>query len=93
MFSDAEAQLEAAKILPGHDYYKHGAVIIRELLREESISERTYYRLAGVNVGKKLLEKNVFAFHVNSRQISFQSTVMKRYCEEHMAVWKRKSFY
>ena len=93
MFSNAKAQLEAAQILPGQEYYKHGAVIIRELLREESISDCTYYSLAGVNVGKKLLEKNVFAFHVNSREISFQSTVMKRYCEEHMAVWKRKFFY
>ena len=87
MFSDARSQLESAEILPGHCYYKEGAAIIRELLKKESISDDTYYGLVGVGAGAKLLKTNVFAMHVNSRGITFQSTVMKRFCEENSALW------
>ena len=87
MFSNAKNQLESAEILPGHCYHKEGAVIIRELLKKESISDDTYYGLIGVGAGDKLLKTNVFAMHVNSRKITFQSTVMKRFCEENSALY------
>jgi hypothetical protein len=88
MFSDAKGQLESAEILPKHHYHKDGAMIVRELFKKESISDDTYYGLVGVNAGKRLLETNVFAMHVNSREITFQSTVMKRFCEENSALWE-----
>jgi hypothetical protein len=88
MFSSAEEQLESAEILPELRYHKEGALIIRELLKKESISRDTLYELVGATTARKLLETNIFAFHYNSREITFQSTVMKRYCEEKSALWQ-----
>jgi hypothetical protein len=90
MFSDARRQLESAKILRGRQYHKDGAAIIRELLKKESISYNAYYNLVGADIGDKLLETNIFALHYNSQEITFQSTVMKRYCEKNSADWEGK---
>jgi hypothetical protein len=90
MFFDAQRQLESAKILSGRQYHKDGAAIIRELLKKESISYNAYYNLVGADTGDKLLETNIFALHFNSREITFRSTVMKRYCEKYSANWERK---
>jgi len=90
MFSWASKQLRSARIFPGCRYHKDGAMIIRELLKKESISDDDYYSLVGVDTGDKLLETNVFAFHFNSREITFKSAVMKRYCKENSAFWERK---
>ena len=65
-------------------------MIINELFKKASISSDTYYDLVDADTGDKLLETNVFAFHFNSREVSFQSTVMKRYCEEKSANWEIK---
>jgi hypothetical protein len=86
MFSEAETQLKSAEILRGRRYHKDGVVIIRELLKKESISYNVYYDLVSAETGDKLLESNIFAFHYNSRKITFQSTVMKRYCEANPAL-------
>jgi hypothetical protein len=87
MFSDAEGELKSAGILPKHEYHKDGAAILRELLTKGSISRSTLYDLVGVDTGDKLLETNIFAYHFTSGEITFQSTVMKRYCEEKRAYW------
>ena len=91
MFSDAQNQLKSAEILPGGRYHKGGALILRELLKKESISYSAYYNLVGADTGDKLLETNIFAYHFNSGEITFQSTVMKRYCEEKSADWESKA--
>jgi hypothetical protein len=88
MFSKAKGQLTSAGILPDSRYHKDGAKIIRELLKKGSISEHAYYRLVGCDTGDMLLETNIFAHHFNSGEITFQSTVMKRYCEENSAYWE-----
>ena len=90
MFSGAKRELKRASILPGDPYHKDGGVIIRELLKKGCISEDTYRGLIDVVTGDKLLEANVFSFHVNSEEISFQSTLVKRYCEEKSANWEEK---
>lgn len=90
MFSDAQRQLGFAEILPGRQYHKDGAVIIRELLKKESISRDAYYNLVGADTGDKLLKTNIFAFHFPSGEITFRSTVVKRYCEKNSADWERK---
>jgi len=90
MFSKTESELQAAEVYPDYRYHEHGATIIRELLKKGSISLKTYNSLVGVDTGKKLLETNVFAFHVNSKEISFQSRLMKRFCEENAAFWEVK---
>jgi hypothetical protein len=87
MFANAESQLKSAGILPKHEYHKDGAKIVRELLTKGSISRSTLYSLVGVDIGDKLLETNIFAFHFDSGEITFQSTVMKRFCEEKRAYW------
>jgi hypothetical protein len=91
MYSDAKHQLNSAQVLSGLRYHEKGAKIIRELLKKGSISEDAYYSLVGRVTGGKLLETNVFAFHYNSQEITFQSTVMKRYCEETSADWEPKA--
>jgi hypothetical protein len=81
MFADAEQQLMFAQISPGDDYYKEGAVIIRELLEEGSISRQRFYGLVGREIAEKFLETHLFTSHFGSREITFQSTVMKRFYE------------
>ena len=88
MFDGAESQLQSAKIFRGYSYHKEGAAIIRELLKKGSIPLRTFYDQVGVDTGNKFLETNVFAFHFKSREITFQSTLMKRYCEENSTDWE-----
>jgi hypothetical protein len=87
IFSSVEEQLESAELLPQLGYHKEGALIIRQLLEKESISRETFYKLVGVSTARKLLETNIFAYHFNSREVTFQSTVMKRFCEEHSDRW------
>ena len=88
MFDGAESQLQSAKIFRGYSYHKEGAAIIRELLKKGSIPLRTFYDQVGVDTGNKFLDTNAFAFHFNSSEVTFQSAVMKRYCEENSAHWK-----
>ena len=89
IFSYVEEQLESAEVLPELRYHEEGASIIRELLKE-SISRDTFYKLVGVSTARKLLETNIFAYHFNSGEITFQSTAVKRYCEENSARWEEK---
>jgi hypothetical protein len=88
MFGTAENELKSAKIFRKYRYHKEGAAIIRELLKKGSISQRTFYDQVGVDTGNKFLETNVFAFHFDSGEITFQSTLMKRYCEKHSTDWE-----
>ncbi len=88
MFSDAEGQLKIAGIFPGLRYHKQGAAVISKLLEKGSISEKEYDSLTGPEIGDKLLAANIFAFHFDSRRITFQSTLMKRCCEKAISWWK-----
>ena len=90
MFSEAESQLDSAEILPTGRYHKEGVVVLRELLKKGSTSRRTFYDLVSPDTRNKLLETNIFAYHFNAQEITFQSTVMKRYCEENSAIWEGK---
>jgi len=89
MFSDAGGQLKAAEILPRYRYHKEGAAIVRELLRQGSISQSTFDELVDPEIGERLLETNIFAVHLNAQEITFQSTVMKRLCEQNSALWTK----
>jgi hypothetical protein len=88
MFFEAQSQLKSAKILPGYRYHKDGAVVLRELLKKESIPYPTHYNAAFDALVDKLLKKDIVAYH--SGYITFHSTVMKRFCEENSALWERK---
>ena len=88
--SEAEQNLEIAEVLPGDDYHKQGGGVIREILQKGSIPMRTLRCLVGVKVKGKLLNSNVLAIRINSREITFQSQLMKRYCEENSAIWEDK---
>jgi hypothetical protein len=88
MFDKAKRQLTSAEILPPDSrYHKDGAKIVRELIKKGSLTEDAYYSLLGRDTGNKLLEENVFAYHFDSKEVTFQSTVMKRYCEGE-TVWR-----
>ena len=91
MFFKAESQLESAEILRTGRCHKEGGMIVRELLKKGSISRSAFYDLVGRDTGNKLLETDLFAFHFNSQEITFQSTVMRRYCEENLATWESGS--
>jgi hypothetical protein len=90
LFFEAESRLQTAGILPKCHYHKDGAKIVRELLKKGPISKNTYYCLVGADTGDKLLEARVFATRVNSQEITFKSTLMKRFCEENSARWEGK---
>jgi hypothetical protein len=87
MFSNIKNQLGSTEILPGSRYHKDRAKIIRELVKKGSIPEDDYYSLAGRDAGNELLAKHIVTLHHNSREITFQSMVMKRYFEENSALW------
>jgi hypothetical protein len=73
---------------PANVRHKEGVLAIRELLKRDSISRYTYYDLVGFDLGEKLLETNVFSYHISSGEVTFQSTAMKRYCELESASWE-----
>ena len=89
MFINIRRLLKSTEILPKRCYHKEGAKVVRELLKG-SISEDTYNNLVGADTGDKLLETNIFALRYDSHEVTFQSTVMKRYCEENSALWEGK---
>ena len=90
MFADARGQLRVAEILSELRYHVQGAAVISALLEKGSISEEEYMALTGRQIGEKLLEANVFAFHFDSSQITFQSTLIRRLCEETASRWKAR---
>jgi hypothetical protein len=75
-------------MLPKLRYHKQGAAVISKLLEKGSISEDDYIDLTGLDIGRKLLETNIFALRFRSGRVTFQSTVVKRFCEEKQSIWK-----
>jgi hypothetical protein len=90
MFINIRRLFKSTEILPKRCHHKEGAKVVRELLKKGSISEDTYNSLVGADTGDKLLETNIFALRYDSHEVTFQSTVMKRYCEENSALWEGK---
>jgi hypothetical protein len=88
LFDDAKDELDIAGLYPKDVRNKKGVLAIRELLKRESISRDTYDDLVGLDLGEKLLETNVFSYHIRSDQVSFQSALMRRYCEQISAEWE-----
>ena len=48
---DAQFQLEAAGIIPGHHDHEEGSAIIRERIKNGLITTDAYYSVAGVETG------------------------------------------
>ena len=88
MFSKVARDLKRAKILPGGLYHKQGGVIVHELLKKGSISADVYSTLVDEKIGEEMLGSNAFACHFNAFQITFQSTLVKRFCEQESHRWK-----
>jgi hypothetical protein len=89
LFNEAKGQLEAAGVLPGDKFYKQGKAIISKLLKENAIPDYTYRAMVGDNeIREKMLQKNVFSHHFHTDNVTFQSTLMKRYCELHSILWE-----
>ena len=83
MFSKAKSQIHIAGISPGSNYHKQGVAVIRGLLKKGYMDEDGFFAsVGGCEIGDKLLDANVFAFHFNSNEVGFQSTLMSRYCEQ-----------
>jgi hypothetical protein len=87
MFSFAKKNLMYANIFPGSKCHKEGALVASALLEKEFLLDDEYFALTGHDIGQKLLEENVFAFHFDSNMVTFQSTLMKRFCEEKTSSW------
>ena len=76
-------------MLPGDEFYKQGKAIISKLLKENAIPSYTYRAIVGDNIiGDKMLQTNVFSHHFDADNVTFQSTLMKRYCELHSTLWE-----
>jgi hypothetical protein len=89
MLDLASALLGGSEMLPGSRYHREGAAVVSRLLENGSLSGNECFKLTGREIGQKLLESNVFALHFISGQVTFQSMLMKRACEEHHGAWKR----
>jgi hypothetical protein len=80
----ASSELKAAGMLPRDEFYKQRKVIISKLLKENAIPYHAYRAVVGDNeIGKKMLQRNVFSHHFYANNITFQSTLVKQYCELH----------
>jgi hypothetical protein len=80
----ASSELEAAGMLPRDEFYKQGKVIISKLLKENAIPYHAYRAVVGDNkIGEKILQRNVFLHHFYANNVTFQLTLVKRYCELH----------
>ncbi|KAI9773083.1 MAG: hypothetical protein M1840_008204 [Geoglossum simile] len=89
LLTEAKGQPKSAGMLPGGECYERGRLIIAKLLKENAISDDTYRAAVGDNeIGEKILRKNIFSHHFNADNITFQSTLMKRYCELHTTLWE-----
>jgi hypothetical protein len=76
-------------MLPGDEFYDQGQAIIGRLLREGAISDTNYWAAVGNRrIGEEILQKIVFSHHLYADNITFQSTPMQRYCEQHSTLWK-----
>ena len=90
LLNEAKGQLKIAGILPEGEFYKQGKAVINKLLKESAISDRTYWSIVGdEKIGEEMLQKNVFSHHFYADDdLTFQSTPVQRYCEQHSALWK-----
>ncbi|KAI9770608.1 MAG: hypothetical protein M1840_003200 [Geoglossum simile] len=87
LLNEAKHQLRIAGMLPRGECYKQGKVVIGNLLKEGTISDDTYWAVVGDNkIGEKMLQKKVFSHHFYADNITFQSTLMKQYCELHSTI-------
>jgi hypothetical protein len=92
LLNDAEAELKGAGMHPKDIRHKKGVLAIHEHLKRGSISRDAFDDLVGLVLGEKLLETNVFSYHIHSNQVSFQSDLMRRYCELNSAQWNEGDF-
>ena len=86
---DANADVVRAELMPKGIYYDEGSQIINAL-QKKRLTERDYYRQFGFQKGPALLEKNVFALHVDSGVVTFQSRLIERFCESEQDLWQTK---
>lgn len=87
-FADAEQELAVAGILGvNQPYHDEGRKVIRELLKKGSIPEGDYFKVVGRDIGMRMLGGGVFELELDSRMITFQSTVMREYCRQKSAQW------
>lgn len=88
LLRDARAQVQGAQIMPGARYHDKGSQIIKALLKRRRLTENEYYKQIGFDIGYSLLEKNVFALHVESGMVTFQSRLIERFCESEQGLWQ-----
>lgn len=88
LLRDARSNIQAAQIMPGARYHYEGSQIIKALLKRQRLTESEYYKKFGYETGYSLLEKNVFALHIDSGVITFQSRLIERYCESELDLWQ-----
>jgi hypothetical protein len=93
MFSSVCGHLGIAEVLPGYRHHRKGAAVISRLLEKGSISQEEYFTLTGPHLGRKLLAENVFSFNYANARVSFQSTMVKRFCEHNRSFWKPGWFW
>lgn len=88
LLRDARADVLRAQLMPSSCYHEPGAQIINALLNGQRLTEEDYYQRLGYDIGRDLLQKNVFALHVDSGEITFQSRLTEKYCEYSRKLWQ-----
>lgn len=74
--------------MPNDSYYELGSQLIIALLNGQRLTERDFYQRLGRVIGRDLLQKNVFALHARSGEITFQSRLIEKYCENERKLWE-----
>lgn len=90
LLRDAREDVLRAQLMPSSCYHESGAQIINALLKGQRLTEEDYYQRLGFDIGRDLLQKNVFALHVDSGEITFQSRLTEKYCEYSRKLWQMR---
>ena len=88
LLRDARDNVQSAQLMPGARYHDKGSQIIKALLKRQRLTEVEYYKIFGFDAGYSLLEKNVFALHVDTGVVTFQSRLIERFCESQQDWWQ-----
>lgn len=88
LLRDAREDVLRAQLMPSNCYHELGSQIINALLNGQRLIEEDCYQRLGFDIGRDLLQKNIFALHVDSGEIAFQSRLTEKYCEYSRRLWQ-----
>jgi hypothetical protein len=62
--------------------YRERETVIRQFLKKGSMSKDALFKLAGPELGQSMLDTKGLVHHIDSDQVTIQSTLVTRWCEK-----------